>query len=100
MVDQNRTEGVARDIGGKLQDAVGAMTGDTSTQARGKANQAAGQAQNMYGQVLDDVREFASDRPLRAMLAAIGVGTILGFFLGRISGGGDDRPSDRRALSV
>jgi uncharacterized protein YjbJ (UPF0337 family) len=83
MVDENRIEGVVRDIGGKVQDAVGALTADTATQARGKVNQVAGQAQDTYGKVLDDVREFASDAPLRAMLAALGVGAILGFIIGR-----------------
>ena len=28
MVDENRIEGTARNIGGKIQDAVGAVTGD------------------------------------------------------------------------
>jgi uncharacterized protein YjbJ (UPF0337 family) len=83
MVDENRIEGVVRDIGGKVQDAVGALSGDTATQARGKVNQVAGQAQDTYGKVVDDVREFASDSPLRAMLAALGVGAILGFIIGR-----------------
>ena len=42
MVDENRIEGTARNIGGKIQDAVGAVTGDTATQARGQMNRAAG----------------------------------------------------------
>ena len=83
MVDENRLEGAARNIGGKLQDAVGGLTGDTSTQARGKANQAAGQAQDMYGQVVDEVRHFTSDQPASALLAALGVGVVLGFLLAR-----------------
>jgi uncharacterized protein YjbJ (UPF0337 family) len=36
MVDENRTEGTLRNVGGKVQDAVGGLTGDSSTQARGK----------------------------------------------------------------
>ena len=38
MVDENCIEGTARNIGGKIQDAVGAVTGDTATQARGQMN--------------------------------------------------------------
>ena len=83
MVDENRAEGFARNIGGKLQDAVGDLTGDASTQARGKVNQAAGEAQNMYGQVVDEVRDFTSEQPFGALLAAMGFGVVVGFLLAR-----------------
>lgn len=83
MVDENRVEGFARDVGGKLQDAAGGLTGDASTQIRGKVNQAAGQAQDMYGQVVDEVRTFTSDQPFGALLAAMGLGVVVGFLLAR-----------------
>jgi uncharacterized protein YjbJ (UPF0337 family) len=82
-MDENRVEGVVRDIGGKLQDAAGGLTGDTATQVRGKFNQAAGQAQQAYGDTLDEVTEFTKDQPLVALVTAMGVGVILGFFMGR-----------------
>ena len=71
MVDENRVEGAARNIGGKIQDAVGAVTGDTATQARGQMNWAAGSAQQAYGDALDEVRSFASDQPVVALLSAM-----------------------------
>ncbi len=83
MIDENRAEGFARTAGGKLQDAVGGLTGDASTQMRGKVNQAAGQAQNIYRQVADRVKNFASERPIGALLAAGGVGVMLGLLLAR-----------------
>jgi uncharacterized protein YjbJ (UPF0337 family) len=83
MVDQNRVEGFARDVGGKVQDAVGGLMGDSSTQARGKANQAVGTAQNLYGQAVDQVRDFATGQPIGALLVAIGVGVMLGLLLCR-----------------
>jgi len=83
MVDENRIEGAVKNIGGKIQDAVGGLTGDTSTQARGKANQAEGKVQGTYGEVLDDVRSYAADQPIAAVMAAMGVGVLLGFLLGR-----------------
>ncbi|MDP9096037.1 MAG: CsbD family protein [Pseudomonadota bacterium] len=83
MVDENKVEGFARDIGGKLQDAAGGLTGDSGTQVRGKINQAAGQAQSMYGDVVDEVRDFTADQPLGALLAAVGVGVVIGFLLAR-----------------
>ena len=83
-MDENRIEGTAKDVGGKLQDAVGGLTGDSSVQARGKANQAAGQAQNAYGQMVDEVTSFAKDQPVTALLSAAGVGLVLGYLLRRV----------------
>ncbi len=82
-MDENRFEGAARNIGGKVQDAVGGLTGDAATQARGKINQAAGQAQQAYGAAVDDLKEFTSNQPMTALLAAMGIGVVLGFILGR-----------------
>jgi uncharacterized protein YjbJ (UPF0337 family) len=82
-MDENRFEGTARNIGGKVQDAVGGLTGDTATQARGKLNQAAGQAQQAYGAAVDDLKDFTAAQPMTALLAAMGIGVVLGFILGR-----------------
>jgi uncharacterized protein YjbJ (UPF0337 family) len=82
-MDENRLEGAARDVGGKIQDAVGDLTGDAKTQARGKANHAAGQAQNAYGQAIDSLKDFATETPIAAMLSALGVGLVLGWMLRR-----------------
>jgi uncharacterized protein YjbJ (UPF0337 family) len=90
MVDENRIEGAARDFGGKVQDAVGGLTGDSETQARGKLNQASGQVQNAYGQATDQVRdlgqqlaEAVQDQPLAALGIAAGVGVLVGLLLKR-----------------
>ena len=82
-MDENRIEGTARNIGGKIQDAVGAVTGDTATQARGQADRVAGAAQNAYGQAVDEVRDFTSDKPFVALLSAMGIGVTLGILLAR-----------------
>jgi uncharacterized protein YjbJ (UPF0337 family) len=82
-MDENRIEGAARNLGGKIQNAVGAVTGDAATQARGQANRAAGAAQNAYGQTVDGVRDFASDQPFVALLSAMGIGVIIGILLTR-----------------
>jgi uncharacterized protein YjbJ (UPF0337 family) len=83
VVDENRVEGTARNIGGKVQDAVGAVIGDRATQTRGQINQAAGSAQDAYGQAVDGVRSFASDQPIVALLSAITLGMVLGFLMAR-----------------
>ena len=63
--------------------AVGAVTGDKETQADGQMNRAAGSAQDAYGQAVDEVRSFASDQPVVALLSAMAVGVVIGFLLGR-----------------
>ncbi len=62
---------------------MGGLTGDSATQARGKVDEAAGSVQNLYGQAVDEVKDFASEQPLTALAAAVGVGVVLGFLLGR-----------------
>jgi uncharacterized protein YjbJ (UPF0337 family) len=82
-MDEDRIEGAARNFGGKIEDAVGAVTGDKTTQARGQANRAAGAAQEAYGQAVDGVRDFASEQPFMAILSAMGIGIVIGILLGR-----------------
>lgn len=82
MLDENRADGTLRNVGGKIKDAVGGLTGDSSTQAEGKANQAAGQVQDLYGRLADEVRTFSADQPIVALLSAMGVGVVLGVLLG------------------
>jgi uncharacterized protein YjbJ (UPF0337 family) len=82
-MDANQVEGTVRDFVGKVQDGVGGLTGDAATQVGGKINQAAGQAQQAYGDAVDEVRGFTSEQPITAVVAALGVGAILGFLLGR-----------------
>ena len=83
MVDTNEAEGTVKDTVGKLQDGMGGLLGDTGMQARGKAKQFAGQAQEYYGDTLDTVRDVASDQPLLALGVAVGVGFVLGALLAR-----------------
>lgn len=69
-----KLEAVARDIGGRVQEAVGEATGDFGVQARGIYNQAAGRAQKQVARLSEVIR----DQPLTAVLVALGVGYILG----------------------
>ncbi len=104
-MDENRIEGTARDVGGKLQDAAGGLTGDAPTQARGKAKQVAGQVQDAYGQVADQaqdaygrvadqaqdaygkaaeqVRRLPREQPLAVVLSSLSLGLLFGYLLGR-----------------
>jgi uncharacterized protein YjbJ (UPF0337 family) len=81
MVDENEVEGTVRDFGGKVQDAVGGLTGDTSTQVEGKWNQAAGQAQKTFGAAAEEIRDQVTDKPLTALALAAGAFFALGFLM-------------------
>ena len=88
-MDEYRIEGTAHNLGGKVQEGVGKVTGSARTQAEGLANQATGAAQDLYGQAADTARETASSfekvlrrtietQPYTSALVALGLGWLLG----------------------
>ncbi len=88
MVDENEIEGAVTEGVGKLKDAAGGLTGDTSTQAEGKIDQLQGKVQSEYGDLLEqardqfeDVTALMRDQPLAAIGIAAGVGFLLGWLL-------------------
>lgn len=83
MVDENEVEGTLKDIGGKVQDGIGGLTGDDELQAQGKFNQATGQAQKVIGSFAEDLRDNVVDQPLTALAIVGGLGLALGFLLRR-----------------
>jgi uncharacterized protein YjbJ (UPF0337 family) len=70
----DRVEGAAREFGGRVQETVGNMAGDSKTQAQGLYNQATGQAQQAASQFSDVVKA----QPIVAALLALGIGYVLG----------------------
>jgi uncharacterized protein YjbJ (UPF0337 family) len=70
----DRVEGTAREFGGRVQETVGNVTGDSKTQAQGLYNQAAGQAQQAAGQFSDVIKS----QPIVASLIALTIGYVLG----------------------
>ncbi len=88
-MDENRFEGSARNLGGKVQEGIGRTTGDTKSKVEGVMNQAAGTAQDLYGHAADVVRQNAGPmeawlrnkietQPYTTVLAALGIGWLLG----------------------
>jgi uncharacterized protein YjbJ (UPF0337 family) len=88
-MDENRLEGTARNLGGKIQEGVGRATGDTKTKAEGLMNQAAGTAQDLAGQTADAARQTATTldawlrnsietQPYTTAVVALGIGWLLG----------------------
>ena len=88
-MDENRISGSTRNTSWKAEEAVGRMTGDLKRQVQGKLDQAAGAAQEFYGQTADAARDTAvtldkwlrstiETQPYTAVLVAFGVGWLLG----------------------
>jgi uncharacterized protein YjbJ (UPF0337 family) len=95
-MDENRISGTARNIGGKVEEGFGRVTGDTTRQAEGAAKQVGGAAQDMYGQARDVASDMAGNardtaasfekwlrgtietQPYTTALIAVGIGWLLG----------------------
>jgi uncharacterized protein YjbJ (UPF0337 family) len=88
-MDEDRIAGTARNLGGKIEEGVGRVTGDAYTQAKGKTDQAFGAAQDMYGQAADAARDTAATfdkwlrttietQPYTTAIVALGIGWLLG----------------------
>lgn len=77
----DRFEGTAREMGGRVQAKVGEAVGDAKTQAEGLYNQAAGAMQQVAGQAQDATEQLSGmirAQPLIAAATALGVGYLLG----------------------
>jgi uncharacterized protein YjbJ (UPF0337 family) len=85
-MNENRVEGTARNLG-EVQEGFGKFTGDARRQAEGY--QAAGAAQDLYGQAADSARETAGSfekalrhtietQPYTTAFVALGIGWLLG----------------------
>jgi uncharacterized protein YjbJ (UPF0337 family) len=57
MADRDRVEGAAKNIGGKVKEAAGKVTGDEKLKREGQADQVAGKVQNTVGGLKDKLRE-------------------------------------------
>jgi uncharacterized protein YjbJ (UPF0337 family) len=109
-MDKDRFAGAAKDAAGKVEGAVGDLTGDADTKAAGRIREASGTVQNLYGQAKDAVRDASDaatsyakdavdsdiyrdgtqaitkqvrDNPLGALLVAGGIGFALAMLMTR-----------------
>ena len=109
-MNNDQISGAAENATGRVQDAVGALTGDIGTQAKGKLKQAAGSAKETYGHLKDvaldavgqtkdsmhvavdrtrervrdgygDIESFVHSRPGPALAIAAVAGIVLGMLL-------------------
>ena len=84
-MDMDRIRGTAQQVGGKLRDVAGQVTGDRGMRAEGIVDEVAGGVRNLYGQAKDGLRDAAD---------------TAADHVGRTSGGGrpslgPDCPGDR-----
>jgi uncharacterized protein YjbJ (UPF0337 family) len=57
MADRDRVEGAAKNVGGKIKEAAGKVTGDEKLKREGQAEQVEGKVQNVVGGLKDKLRE-------------------------------------------
>jgi len=56
-LDKDRVEGAAKNVGGKIKEAAGKVTGDEKLKREGQADQVVGKVQNTIGGIKDKLRE-------------------------------------------
>lgn len=61
-IDDDRTEGSAKQIGGKLKEGAGKLFGDEKIKHEGQADQLKGKLQNSWGSMKDRARETFGDK--------------------------------------
>jgi len=57
-IDSDRTDGSAKQLGGKLKEGAGSLIGDQKLEAEGKADQGEGKLQNAWGSIKDKARDL------------------------------------------
>jgi len=60
-IDDDRTEGSAKQMGGRMKEDAGKLFGDEKMKDEGEADQAEGKLQNAWGSVKDEFRDSAND---------------------------------------
>jgi uncharacterized protein YjbJ (UPF0337 family) len=98
LMTDDRISGSAKNIGGQVEEGFGRVTGDESMQLEGRARQAEGTLQDVYGQAKetavdaagairhraseasDFLREMIEERPFTAAAIALGIGFLIGRF--------------------
>jgi|ERR1700676_3167963 uncharacterized protein YjbJ (UPF0337 family) len=97
-MNENRIEGAAKNMGGKLEEGFGRATGDVKSQVEGTVKQAAGAAQELYGQARETAGDAAAvirkqagsfEQTIRDNLetrpyTAVAIALAIGWFVGRL----------------
>jgi len=62
-MDEDRIDGALKNMGGKIKEGVGNLTGDSKLQGEGKADQVTGKLQNTVGGAKDALRDATDGDP-------------------------------------
>jgi uncharacterized protein YjbJ (UPF0337 family) len=113
-MNEDRVAGSVRNIGGRMQEGIGKTTGDIQTEAKGFMNQAAGAAEDAYGQAVDMAKEgaqkvrdvaveghdflkdFMEDNPHTTAAIAFAIGIFIGYAAHRLPKDVAHRRPERR----
>jgi uncharacterized protein YjbJ (UPF0337 family) len=60
-IDDDRTEGSAKQTGGAIKEGAGKLFGDEKMKDEGQADQAEGKLQNAWGSAKDEARDVLND---------------------------------------
>jgi uncharacterized protein YjbJ (UPF0337 family) len=55
-VDKDRVDGSATNLGGKIKEGAGKLTGDSKLESEGKLDQVKGKVQNAIGGIKDAIK--------------------------------------------
>ncbi len=86
-MNEDQVAGGARELGGKVKDAVGGFVGNSKTQGEGKADEVVGRVQRNYGAAVDaagDQIEALTERVREQPLIALLIAGVIGWVIGRI----------------
>jgi uncharacterized protein YjbJ (UPF0337 family) len=82
MVEE-QIKGVVGNMAGKIQQAAGSLAGDGAMKVEGAVREAAGKAQEAYGESVDTVRSYARNNPIGAIAIGVGIGVLATLLLRR-----------------
>jgi uncharacterized protein YjbJ (UPF0337 family) len=60
-IDEDRTEGSAKQMGGRMKEGAGKLFGDEKMKREGQSDQAEGKLQNAWGSAKDEAHETFGD---------------------------------------
>jgi uncharacterized protein YjbJ (UPF0337 family) len=64
-INKDQVDGRAKELGGKIQETVGNVTGNKTQEVKGKLNQGVGAVQGKFGDAKETVKENYKDEKAR-----------------------------------
>lgn len=77
-METSKAEGAVQEVAGKIENAVGDLAGDTSTQFAGKTRELGGKAQQLCADTTSMLRDATATNPITTLAVAAAVGFLMG----------------------